>query len=357
MGLRAWIDVLTPKQIRFFKPLIKIFQRNKISTFVTTRKYRELNKLFILSNLEAKIYGEHGGGSLKNKLSSSMKRSLNLMKDISTRSFDFTVSFSSVEAARVSFGLSIPHFCVSDSPHAVATSKLTIPLSTLLFSPKVIPKKAWINYGIKPEKIISYNALDPVAWIKDFNPDRRVLDELNLNSSEPIITVRLDESQASYLLFRKNIESPIFQFLKAISKSKEALQIIVLPRYYDQIIDLKEKFSYDNRIKILSEPVDSPSLISFSNLFIGAGGTMTAEAALQGIPTISCFPANPTYVEKYLLKKKLIIRTTDPFEIKKISLKILGGETHHVLKERADRLLKDMENPLEIICSEILRNF
>jgi len=39
---------------------------------------------------------------------------------------------------------------------------------------------------------------------------------------------------------------------------------------------------------------------------------MTAEAAMLGVPTISCYPGEPTIIERYLVREKLIERICRP---------------------------------------------
>ena len=53
-----------------------------------------------------------------------------------------------------------------------------------------------------------------------------------------------------------------------------------------------------------------------TDVFIGSGGTMTAESALMGIPTIS-YNAVPNLIENFLVKKSLVKRETDPKNISK----------------------------------------
>ena len=60
--------------------------------------------------------------------------------------------------------------------------------------------------------------------------------------------------------------------------------------------------------RVTEEIVDGKSLLGLSALFIGAGGTMTAEAALQGVPTISIYPKS-TIVEDYLIRNGLVVNT------------------------------------------------
>ena len=47
---------------------------------------------------------------------------------------------------------------------------------------------------------------------------------------------------------------------------------------------------------------DGKYLLNNTDIFIGSGGTMTAESALMGVPTIS-YNAVPNIVENFLVKK------------------------------------------------------
>ncbi|MCK5626220.1 DUF354 domain-containing protein, partial [Candidatus Bathyarchaeota archaeon] len=106
---------------------------------------------------------------------------------------------------------------------------------------------------------------------------------------------------------------------------------------------------------IPNKAIDGPSLLFFSSIFIGAGGTMSAEAALLGIPTISCYPRDPTLVEKFLVKEKLIHRITNPEKTVKKVIKILRNyeSFKETQREKAKMLTSKMEDPISCIIKEI----
>ena len=261
------------------------------------------------------------------------------------------ISFSSPEAARVAFGLGIPHVCVSDSPHATAVSKLTIPLSSLLFTPKVIPKEEFTCFGIAPEDIVQYDALDPVAWLKDFNPDPDILSQVGIKKQEEdfIVVIRAEESRAAYL---SNIGEGltlkiVSELIKECSKSGLKCQIILVPRYKDYK-SFKEELG--EKVIVLSRNIDAASLLLKTDLFIGGGGTMNVEAALLGIPTISYFPGETTTVEKYLIDEGLIVRSKDPQKVVEKSVEALSNQEEWKRKQRKGKeLLKRMEDPIKVI--------
>ena len=157
--MKIWFDILTPKQIMFFKPAIDILKKQNNEILCTSRNYREANELSKIKEMDLLIVGNHGGANLYNKLYESTNRILELSKIIQKYSPEPAISFSSPEASRISFGLGIDHLGFNDSPHAEAVARLSIPLLTKLFSPSMIPLSSWTKYGISSKQIIQYNGL------------------------------------------------------------------------------------------------------------------------------------------------------------------------------------------------------
>ena len=89
--------------------------------------------------------------------------------------------------------------------------------------------------------------------------------------------------------------------------------------------------------------VDGKLLLKNVDVFIGSGGTMTAESALLGIPTIS-YNAVPNFIEDYLVRKKLIKRESDPKKIIRIVNQFLKSSSKEQQK-KAKTMLKQMEDP------------
>ena len=71
---------------------------------------------------------------------------------------------------------------------------------------------------------------------------------------------------------------------------------------------------------------DGKFLLHNTDIFIGSGGTMVAEAALLGIPTIS-YNAVPNRIEKYLVKTDLVKRIENVDNISNVLRKILAMQS------------------------------
>lgn len=321
--------------------------------FQTTREYREVVQLLHLKGTDAIVVGKHGGGKLLDKLKASAKRTLRLATLIKKWNPDVAVSFSSPEATRVAFGLGIPHICINDSPHAEAVARLTIPLSKRLLTPKMIPKEAWTAFGMAANNIVQYNALDAWAWLKDFKPNERIRAELGLDEAKPILTFRTEETFAAYLLHKARKIPIVASTIRALLQTSRDFQVVVLPRYEKQAAVLKNIFR--EKVVTCHATVDAPSLLSFTSIFVGAGGTMTSEAVLLGVPTFSCYPEEPYLIEKYLLSKGLATRETNPMKLARRILEVLDNlkTARKKQSENARRLTSAFEDPVDVIVKTV----
>ena len=76
-------------------------------------------------------------------------------------------------------------------------------------------------------------------------------------------------------------------------------------------------------------------ILAMTDIFVGSGGTMTAESALRGIPTLS-YNAIPNIIEEYLVKKKLVTRIDKIDKLDKLILQIINKKSN-TLKNRAKK--------------------
>jgi len=334
--LKIWIDILTPKQLLFSESIIEKLGK-KHNILCTSREYEEVTKLAKIRNFDLVFVGKHGGADKNAKLLASIDRKEKLSRKIKTFSPDLVISFCSPEAARISFGLGIRHVAFCDSPHADAVMRLTLPLIQKLLIPNVIPKNEFSKYGIDKKNIITYKAIDAAVTIK-----RKINKEVTLpfkNKKRKNILIRIEEEEAAYT----SKSSKIIPIIEKIVKEHGEENIVILCRYTKQIKNLQKRFG--KKAKIIKMSFDGKHLLNNTNIFIGSGGTMTAESALMGIPTIS-YNAVPNIIENFLVKKYLVKRETNPNKISNYIKKILGS-TNKINQKRAKIILEQMEDPIQ----------
>ena len=334
--MKIWIDILTPKQLLFSESIVeKLGEKHDL--LCTSRNYEEVSKLAKIRDFDLVFLGKHGGGDKETKLKASIDRMDKLSEKIKTFSPDIVISFCSPEAARISFGLGIKHIAFCDSPHANAVMRLTLPIIQKLLIPNIISKKEFSKYGIDEKNIIQYKAIDAAVTIK-----RKINQKATLpfkNNNKKNILIRIEEEEASYT----SKSNKIISIIKKIAIDFENENIVVLGRYTKQIENLKKIL--DKRIKIVKMSYDGKHLLKNTDIFIGSGGTMTAESALMGIPTIS-YNAIPNIIENFLVKKSLVKRETNPNNISEYIKKIFESSKSGNQK-RAERIRKQMEDPIQ----------
>jgi len=348
VGRRIMIDVLTPKQALLFGKVKEKLEKKGCETYIVSRKYIELTNIFKLSRIKPIIIGEHGGRDLYNKLVYSLKRTLMLSKLLKKLSPEIVLSFSSPEAARASFGLSIPHISVNDSPHSLYVAKLTIPLSRKLLTPRIVGEKAWLDYGISRENIVTYNSLDPVAWLRDFTPNGSVLKKYGLSEGEYIV-YRPEEYAASYLnsgcLTLEAVSKTYFR-----ERSLKNMKLVIVPRYDKKTY---RKIFRNSNVVILNHGEDTRSILFYSKCFIGAGGTMNTEAVFMGVPTVSLYPSS-TIVEEFLIKKGLLAKVADEKGLRRWLSRTVPVEFDKDKRLSSIMRLRNMEDPAEKIAETCL---
>ena len=342
--MKIWIDILTPKQLLFSEPIIeKLGQKHDI--LCTSREYNEVTKLAKIRHFDLIFVGKHGGGDKKSKLKASIERIEKLSKKISKFGPDVVISFGSPEAARISFGLGIKHIMFCDSPHANAVMRLTLPLIQKLLIPYVIPKKEFSKFGINEKNIVQYKAIDAVVTMQR-KINQNIISPFKNNNKKNIL-IRIEEEEASYT----SKSSKIIPIIQKIANDYKDENIIVLGRYTQQIINLQKIMG--KKIKVIKMSFDGKYLLNDTDVFIGSGGTMTAESALMGIPTIS-YNAVPNIIENFLVKKSLVKRETNP---KKVSneIKRIFARKNGQKQKRAKKVVKQMEDPIEKLI-KIIKN-
>ena len=351
--MKVWIEVLTPKQALFFEPLYHELRKSGHEVLITTRVYREAEQTLRLRRLPHTVVGRHGGGTAFGKLVASADRIGKLANLMSRWEPNVAVSFSSVEASRVAFGLAVPHVAGNDSPHSWWVARLTVPLTTFLCCPWIIGRSVWEDFGGPIQRVVLYRALDPAAWLQRHRPNDKVIKQLGLTKDRPIVVFRTEEAFASYLMGKASDSEPVIgPIIDQLLRKKLDCQIVVSTRYGMQAPVIRKRFG--DKVTVVDRIVDAPSLLTYASAFVGSGGTMTVEAALLGVPAISCFPGpKPLYIQ-YLERLRLVETIKQARNAtSEIERMLTSPETFRDQKRRGKQLLSKMEDPVAKILTTV----
>lgn len=343
--MRVWYDLLTPKQVLFFRPIIEELRSSGAEVLATSRRYREVGPLAERAGLELKYVGDRGTKGPEEQLLAATQRQAEMIPIVKEFRPSVAVSIASAVCARVAFGLGIKHVAVNDSPHSEVAGRLSIPLSYHLLCPWVIPYKAWEKFGILRKQVSTYHALDPAAWLKREPLSGPVP---KLNRGKKTITVRVQESDAPYLA--KADMSWTDKLLGSLLDAFPDVNLVALCRYDFQVEEIRNKFG--SKCTVPDEVVSGHDLLAATDLFVGMGGTMNAEAALMGVPTISAFQGS-LYTDGYLASVGLLEKALTPSALVSIAKRLLGDSFKAGYSKRAKRVLDSMEDPVPKIAGFI----
>ncbi|MCL4355318.1 MAG: DUF354 domain-containing protein [Nitrososphaerota archaeon] len=343
--MRVWFDVLTPKQVLFFGPMVAELTSLGAEVLVTSRRYREVGPLAARAGLDMTFVGERGRKGKEEQLLAATRRQEEMIPLVKRFGPNVAVSTASAVCARVAFGLGIKHVAVNDSPHSEVAGRLSLPLSHRLLCPWVIPYGAWAPYGLRRDQVTTYRALDPAAWLKRPPISGPVP---GLDRSRDTITVRFQESDAPYLARADMNWSD--RVLASLAEEFSDANIVALCRYDYQVEEVKGRFG--SRVIVPEEVVGGHDLLAVTDLFVGMGGTMSAEAALMGVPTISAFQGS-LYTDRYLMKVGLLEKAATPSSIVSKARRLLEGSTKAKIARRARSVLDSMEDPVLRVATQI----
>jgi predicted glycosyltransferase len=318
--VKVWYDALTGKHVRYGVALARRFRQLGHQVILTTRKHPDTVELAKILGEKFLIIGGYDPSSLRSRLQASLRRMLELSELVGDNALDVAVSHQSVDLCRVAFGLGVPIFLTADTAYAVAVNRLTLPLANAVVVSEAIPKRLFRSFGA--QRIVQFGGVDEVAWIRDLEPSAR------FDFRRPVIVVRQMETKASYALAKEDLTRKVAEKLSSFGT------VLFLSRY-----DKRRS----KGLVIVREFVDSASLVAHADLVVGVGGTISREAALQGVPSIAISQLGRIHVNKYLSKKGFPIFTVAPSKVLALAKKHLGKRWDVKAK------LKELENPVDVI--------
>lgn len=315
----AWIDILTAKQARFFKPFIERYK-----SFVTTRDYSESLIAIKHLKIDCEIIGKHGKTSIE-KLIFSVERTKQLLDWFLMKKPKFLISHGSVEATRISFQAGIPIFDFNDSPESIYVARLTSPLTELMIVPKDCGE-LFKKYGA--QKVTEYDGLTPVTWLKRHEKDQAEVKRIGIAEDKINVLVREPAYLASHLEAKDQTFRKIINELKRI----DGLNLIELERYKNKFIDL-------------------PSIIDKIDVVI-ATGSILGEAIVSGVPLIIDYYPIVQAMYKRFIKDGFMLHLTNIDDIVNEVKKYVRNPS-----KRREPLYKKMEDPLDIFDEIIKENY
>ena len=282
--MKIWIDITNSPHVIFFSNIIDRLKSENHEVVITSRNLSNTRELLNLKGWNYKEVSNHPGASSIGKILYYPIRIFRLYKYLIKKNIDISISHSSFHAPFASWLLNVPSIYLNDNEHAKGNyisfyfaNKILLPES---LKQKVIDEK-WYNLF----KISFYPGIKESMYLSDY--------KLKYNKNNNSIYIRPEPWTAEYYKGKK------YFFDNLIISLSKKYKVYILPRGEEQ----KKYYSHDkfSTISVVEKPLSLKDIFNDCYLFIGAGGTMTRELAVLGMPTISIYQDKLLEVDKYLI--------------------------------------------------------
>ncbi len=280
-----------------FYDLIKDLERNGHTIIITSRPLANTVELLDQRGLKHTVVGDHYGKNFLKKVFGYPIRVLQLRKFLKSQKPDLAVSQSSFHSPVVARLLGIPSIYTNDNEHAMG-NKPAFFCATKILIPENLPVERVAKTGISAKKVQQYPGVKEGIYL--WSKGEAIQEERKKNNSGIInIYIRPEPQTAQYYKGKENFLDDTIVALQ------NKYKITVLPRDSNQAKHYKqEKFNATN---VPDKPMSFDIIAANCSIFIGAGGSMTRELAILGIPTISVYQDDLLEVDTFLIAKGLML--------------------------------------------------
>ncbi|MGP8331671.1 MAG: DUF354 domain-containing protein [Methanosarcinaceae archaeon] len=339
--MKIWIDLTNSPHVNFFASMIRELCYDH-EVLLTCRPLANTIELLDLHDMSYHIIGKHYGKSSVNKAIGFIIRTCQLLIFLWGKKIDVAISHSSFYSPMVAWLLGIRSIYLNDNEHAEG-NRISFILADRIMVPEFLDLQKVREQWANQEKIIQYPGVKEGVYLWDYKPDIADNFELGNIEGKKIIFIRPEPWTAQYYKGERNFIDQVLIQLKDI------FTIVLLPRgdvqkgYYRQ-----KKFT---GIAVSEKSISLTDIMANCDLFIGAGGTMTREAAVLGIPTISIYQDKLLDVDNFLIKKGFMIHE------KKLDAEFVVNFLEDRSKRQPDKKLLDKgKEAYELIKKTLLNN-
>ena len=269
--MRVLIDIGHPAHVHFFKNFVSNLKNDGHHVQITSRDKEVSLALLKAYGLQYELRGEMQNGMFKKALG-MLNVDLKLYRIAKKFQPDILLGVGNPYVTHVASFLRKPAIIFTDTENVRTSNYLTYPFASTIITPEYFQER------LDPKKQVKIRGFKEIAYLhpRYFTPDPGVLSEAGLSLNDRLIILRFISWGATH-----------DTHLQGITREKVGSFIHDLSRYGRVLITSEspiEGIPEDCRISVPPEKMHS--LLSFACLYIGEGGTMAAEAAVLGIPSI-----------------------------------------------------------------------
>lgn len=287
--MKIWFDLSNSPHINLFAALIKDLMKEH-EVIITCRPLANTIDMLDLHGFSYTVVGKHYGGKFSSKLFGYPVRVCQLIRFLRKQKPDVAISQSSFHSPITAWFLRVPVIYMNDNEHAMGNIPSFL-FATRILIPEFLDARKVQKQWARKKKIIQYPGVKEGIYLWNANIPEKAETEKN-------IYIRPEPWIAQYYKGALNFMDDMILFLK------DRARVVLLPRGKEQAAHYEQdKFE---GVIVQHKAMSLEEIASKCRLFIGAGGTMTREMAVLGIPTISVYQDELLDVDTYLLENGMM---------------------------------------------------
>jgi predicted glycosyltransferase len=333
--MRIWLDLSNSPHALLFEPVVSALEARGHAVLITARDNSQTVELALERWPETEIIGGESPRARGAKGATLARRVAELRRWARSRRPDVALSHNSYAQILAAVACRLPPVTAMDYEHQPA-NHLAFRLAHTVLLPAAMRQFPVERLGARPAKTRFYPGAKEELYLGDFTPDPEVLSRLGISRSATsvIVVARTPPSRALY----HSAGNPLFEQALRTVCAQEHTRTVVLARHAEQRRALQRMAL--ERLIVPDMAIDSRSLLHAADLVIGAGGTMTREAALLGVPTFTAFAGRPAAVDGWLQRSGRLSRLDSPAQLGDLRPRSSPRSDLDRLRERGRLLLE-----------------
>lgn len=289
--MKIWFDISNSPQVNMFSRMMAELAASH-EVVVTCRDLANTIALLQLHGIPYQTVGIHYGKSIPRKLLGYPIRVFQLIKYLKNLDIDVAISQSSFHSAPVARIQGFPSIYLNDNEHAIGNIPSFV-CATKIMVPEFMSDEKLVAQFANKRKVTKYPGIKEGIYLWPIAGEIISNIEQRATTPRPAIYVRPEPRTAQYY----NGKADTLDLL--ISGLAKNADVTIFPR---DAVQLRHYIALQgNNIKINREAIRIECLASKCDVFIGAGGTMTREMAVLGVPTVSVYQGDLLDVDRYLI--------------------------------------------------------
>jgi predicted glycosyltransferase len=292
--VRIWFDLSNSPHINLFHGMIEQLQAAGHETVITCRPLANTVDLLKLHGLSFEVIGEHYGARFAHKLGGYPVRVWQLYQWLKNKSIDVAMSQSSFHSPVTGALLGVHTIYMNDNEFALGN------VPSFLFADRILVPQCLSDRKLRRQlagrrKVLKYPGVKEGLYLWRLAEEIRKSAAAREGRNRSSVYVRPEPWTAQYYHGKLNFLDGVLVDLR------EFADVTILPRGATQGMHYRqERFA---GIRVIDTALGLREIAVDCDLFIGAGGTMTREMAVLGIPTISVYQDELLDVDRYLLEQ------------------------------------------------------